>query len=56
MTKQVFLSDKTFRRNSWSADIKKIFCEMNSVDNFENRLPFSTVRAWATLYDLNCIN
>ena len=31
---------------------------MNYVDNFENRLPHSTVRAaaWATLYDLNCIN
>ena len=50
------LLDYAHSRNSWSADIKKIFCKMHSVDNFENRLPFSTVRAWDTLHDLNCIN
>ena len=38
ITKQVFLWDNTFRRNSWSADIKKRFFEMNSGDNFKNRL------------------
>ena len=54
LTKQVFIWDRSFKRQNWNANVKKLFIEMGCVEKYENVVHMQPSLAWALLYDNFC--